>query len=179
MKRIMLLIAICLGFAVSPVAAQSDIPAMDWRRFVWVAEGGVQAYQGTDGVEIGNDYGAYSGFGLGWSSGPKLVLGVIYGQDWTNQAYRGLGAMRWMITDPSNGGRMRLALGVNGVYYHGEGYSFIYADGKTDEWSWNLGLYGSMQLVGISYLKINADWDMQNNFPTARVALAISDAFAH
>ena len=175
-----LLIAVALLLLIVPtVQAQSDIPALDWRRFVWVAEGGVQAYQGTDGAVIGNDYGAYTALGLGWSSGPKLVLGAIYGQDWTNKAYRGLLAARWMITDPTNGGRMRLALGVNGVYYHGDGYAFIYDPDKNYDWSWNLGLYGSMNLIGISYLKINADWDMENNFPTARIALAISDAFAH
>lgn len=179
MRFILLLIGALILSAPVVHAQDSDIPAMDLRRFVWVGEGGVQAYQGTDGELVGNDYGAYTGFGLGWSSGPKLVLGALYGQDWTNKAYRGLGAMRWMITDPANGGRMRLALGINGVYYHGEGYSFLFEEGQTNEWSWNLGLYGSMNLVGVSYLKINADWDMQNNFPTARIALAISDAFKH
>jgi hypothetical protein len=180
--RYIAVLLLTLALAVPAFAqAPESAPPLSWERFGWMVEGGAQAYDAGEAEAIGTTAGAFTGLGFVWSSGPKLALGIMHQADWTNSAYRASMAARWMVTDFRNGGRMRLALGVNGVYYHGLGFEWLTGKDASfnDSISWNTGVYGSMHLTGILYFKLNADYDLRNSFPTVRMALALTDMFAH
>jgi hypothetical protein len=124
--------------------------------------------------------GAATGAFLFWSAGPKLTLALRNGSDWTNSAHDLKLGARWGIAGPETSENMRLALGINGLYYYGSGNDFLVGDGEfSDRLSWNLGIYGGMALVGISGLKLNGEYDMQHGNWIARVMLSLSDTFSH
>ena len=81
---------------------------------------------------------------------------------------------------PETSENMRLAIGINGLYYYGSGNDFLVGDGEfSDRLSWNLGVYGGMALVGVSGLKLNGEYDMNNGNWITRIMLSLSDTFSH
>ncbi len=169
-----LLAAILALVLAAPVAAQTE--ALSIHRVFWVAEAGAQTYDASAQEVIGGA-GFYTGIGAGYSFGPKLSSGIIGHNEWSNSAHDLMLAARWRITSAENAGRMRLFLGVNGVYYYGEGYKRlgVATDTFGESLSWNAGIYGSLHLVGISYLKLGVDYDPDNSFAHIRASLALTD----